>query len=109
LFSKLMDLLLQSEGSAVWITTPGRDISSLPASTFYNLPPQGQHVAFAPTQASHGTYTNIYHPGQPVTAAAVHPLLQQSQAMGGAVDMLGPVASAYQQSQHQQINWPSNY
>ncbi|XP_024450996.2 GBF-interacting protein 1-like isoform X2 [Populus trichocarpa] len=99
----------QSEGSAVWITTPGRDISSLPASTFYNLPPQGQHVAFGPTQASHGTYTNIYHPGQPVTAAAVHPLLQQSQAMGGAVDMLGPAASAYQQSQHQQINWPSNY
>ncbi|KAJ6338694.1 hypothetical protein OIU76_008202 [Salix suchowensis] len=101
---------VKSEGSAVWITTPGRDISSLPASTFYNLPPQGgQHVAFAPTQASHGTFTNIYHPGQPVTAAAVHPLLQQSQAMSGAIDMLGPAASVYQQPQHQQINWPSNY
>ncbi|KAF9688230.1 hypothetical protein SADUNF_Sadunf02G0175600 [Salix dunnii] len=99
----------QSEGSAVWITTPGREIPSLPASTFYNLPPQGQHVAFAPTQASHGTFPNIYHPGQPVTAAAVHPLLQQSQAMSGAADMLGPAASVYQQSQHQQINWPSNY
>ncbi|KAJ6710705.1 FLOCCULATION PROTEIN (DUF1296) [Salix koriyanagi] len=96
-------------GSAVWITTPGRDISSLPASTFYNLPPQGQHVAFAPSQASHGTFTNIYHPGQPVTAAAVHQLLQQSQAMSGAIDMLGPAASVYQQPQHQQINWPSNY
>ncbi|KAL9384619.1 hypothetical protein Peur_021629 [Populus x canadensis] len=97
-----------SEGSAVWIAAPGRDISGLPASSFYNLP-QGQHVTSAPTQAAHGTYTNIYHPGQPVTAAAVHPLLQQSQAMGGAVDMVGPAANVYQQPQHQQINWPSNY
>ncbi|CAK7349150.1 unnamed protein product [Dovyalis caffra] len=98
-----------TEGSAVWIATPGRDISSLPASSFYNLPPQGQHVTFAPTQAAHGTFTNIYHPGQPATAATVHPLLQQSQAMGGAVDMVGPGANVYQQPQHQQINWPSNY
>ncbi|KAI9382737.1 hypothetical protein POPTR_014G169900v4 [Populus trichocarpa] len=98
-----------SEGSAVWIAAPGRDISGLPASSFYNLPPQGQHVTSAPTQAAHGTYTNIYHPGQPVTAAAVHPLLQQSQAMGGAVDMVGPAANVYQQPQHQQINWPGNY
>lgn len=105
-----MYLLVQSsEGSAVWIAAPGRDISGLPASSFYNLPPQGQHVTSAPTQAAHGTYTNIYHPGQPVTAAAVHPLLQQSQAMGGAVDMVGPAANVYQQPQHQQINWPSNY
>ncbi|KAB5527755.1 hypothetical protein DKX38_021602 [Salix brachista] len=98
-----------SDGSAVWIAAPGRDISGLPASSFYNLPPQGQHVTSAPTQAAHGTFTNIYHPGQPVTAAAVHPLLQQSQAMGGAVDMVGPAANVYQQPQHQQINWPSNY
>ncbi|KAF9669654.1 hypothetical protein SADUNF_Sadunf14G0129700 [Salix dunnii] len=98
-----------SEGSAVWIAAPGRDISGLPASSFYNLPPQGQHVTSAPAQAAHGSFTNIYHPGQPVTAAAVHPLLQQSQAMGGAVDMVGPTANVYQQPQHQQINWPSNY
>ncbi|XP_011008079.1 PREDICTED: flocculation protein FLO11 [Populus euphratica] len=98
-----------SEGSAVWIAAPGRDMSGLPASSLYNLPPQGQHVTSAPTQAAHGTFTNIYHPGQPVTAAAVHPLLQQSQAMGGAVDMVGPAANVYQQPQHQQINWPSNY
>ena len=39
----------QSEGSAVWIAAPDRDISDLPASSFYNLPPQSQHVAFTPT------------------------------------------------------------
>ncbi|XP_012081521.1 GBF-interacting protein 1 isoform X2 [Jatropha curcas] len=99
----------QSEGSAVWIAAPGRDMSSLPASSFYNLPPQGQHVTFTPTQAGHGTFASIYQPAQAVTAAAVHPLLQQSQAMAGAVDMVGPAASVYQQPQHQQINWPSNY
>ncbi|GAV68446.1 DUF1296 domain-containing protein [Cephalotus follicularis] len=99
----------QSEGSAVWIAAPGRDISSLPASSFYNLPPQGQHVTFAPTQAGHGTFASIYHPAQAVTAATVHPLLQQSQTMAGAVDIVGPAASVYQQPQHAQINWPSNY
>ncbi|KAK4846920.1 hypothetical protein QYF36_023271 [Acer negundo] len=98
----------QSEGSAVWISAPGRDMSSLPASSFYNLP-QGQHVTFAPTQAGHGTYAGIYHPAQAVTAATVHPLLQQSQTMAGAVEMGGPAANVYQQPQHAQINWPSNY
>ncbi|KAJ0111342.1 hypothetical protein Patl1_01803 [Pistacia atlantica] len=99
----------QSEGSAVWIAAPGREISSLPGSSFYNLPPQGQHVTFAPTQAGHGTFAGIYHPAQTVTAATVHPLLQQSQTMAGAVEMGGPAASVYQQPQHAQINWPSNY
>ncbi|KAK7300993.1 hypothetical protein RJT34_11847 [Clitoria ternatea] len=99
----------QSEGSAVWVAAPGRDITSLPTSTFYNLPPQGQHVTFAPTQAGHGTFAGIYHPAQAVTAATVHPLLQQSQTMGGAVDMVGPGGNVYQQPQHAQINWPSNY
>ncbi|XP_027329694.1 GBF-interacting protein 1-like isoform X2 [Abrus precatorius] len=99
----------QSEGSAVWMAAPGRDITSLPTSTFYNLPPQGQHVTFAPTQAGHGTFAGIYHPAQAVTAATVHPLLQQSQTMAGAVDMVGPGGNVYQQPQHAQINWPSNY
>ncbi|KAJ9176759.1 hypothetical protein P3X46_012039 [Hevea brasiliensis] len=99
----------QSEGSAVWIAASGRDISSLPASSFYSLPPQGQHVTFTPAQAGHGTFASIYQPAQAVTAAAVHPLLQQSQGMAGAVDMVGSAASVYQQPQHQQINWPSNY
>ncbi|CAN1236063.1 GBF-interacting protein 1 [Linum grandiflorum] len=101
----------QSEGSAVWITAPGRDISTMPASSFYNLPPQGQHVAFAPQQAGHGPFAGIYHPAQAVSAAGVHQLLQQSQAMGGGVDMAGgPAGSVYQQQpQHQQVNWPSNF
>ncbi|KAF7833210.1 GBF-interacting protein 1-like [Senna tora] len=99
----------QSEGSAVWVAAPGREIPSLPTSSFYNIPPQGQHVTFAPTQAGHGTFAGIYHPAQAVTAATVHPLLQQSQTMAGAVDMVGPGGSVYQQPQHSQINWPSNY
>ena len=104
-----MDLyFLQSEGSAVWIAAPGRDISGLPASSFYNLPPQSQHVAFTPTQGGHGPIAGIYHPAQAVTAT-VHPLLQQSQTMAGAVDMVGPTGSVYQQPQHAQINWPNNY
>ncbi|XP_024026610.1 GBF-interacting protein 1-like isoform X2 [Morus notabilis] len=99
----------QSEGSAMWVAAPGRDISSLPTSSFYNLPPQGQHVAFTPAQAGHGTFAGIYHPAQAVTATTVHPLLQQSQTMAGAVDMVGPGGGVYQQPQHTQINWPSNY
>lgn len=100
---------VQSEGSAVWMAGGGREIPSLAASSYYNLPPQGQHVTFAPTQAGHGAFAGIYHPAQAVTAATVHPLLQQSQTMAGAVEMGGPAASVYQQPQHAQINWPSNY
>ncbi|GMH12002.1 hypothetical protein Nepgr_013843 [Nepenthes gracilis] len=99
----------QSEGSAVWIAASNRDIASLPASSFYNLPPQSQHVTFTPTQAGHGTFAGIYHPAQAVTAAMVHPLLQQSQAMAGPVDMVGPATGVYQQPQHSQMNWPNNY
>lgn len=98
----------QSEGSAVWIPAPGREMASLPANSYYNLP-QGQHVTFAPTQAGQGTFAGLYHPAQGVTAATMHPLLQQSQAMPGAVDMVGATASVYQQPQHAQINWPNNY
>ncbi|XP_028780768.1 actin cytoskeleton-regulatory complex protein pan1 [Neltuma alba] len=99
----------QSEGSAVWVAAPGREMSSLPTSSFYSLPPQGQHVTFAPTQAGHGTFAGIYHPAQAVPATTVHPLLQQSQTIAGAVDMVGPGGSVYQQPQHSQMNWPSNY
>ncbi|GMN27563.1 hypothetical protein TIFTF001_001717 [Ficus carica] len=72
-------------------------------------PPQGQHVAFTPAQAGHGTFAGIYHPAQAVTATTVHPLLQQSQTMVGGVDMVGPGGGVYQQPQHAQLNWPSNY
>lgn len=99
----------QTEGSPVWVAAPGRDISSLPTSSFYNLPPQGQHVTFTPTQAGHGTFPGVYHPAQAATATMVHPLLQQSQTMAGGVDMVGAGGSVYQQPQQAQINWPSNY
>ncbi|XP_072969616.1 GBF-interacting protein 1-like [Typha angustifolia] len=99
----------QSEGSAVWIPAPGRDLSSMQASSFYGLPPQGQHVAFAPAQAGHGAFGGIYHPSQTVAAAAVHPLLQQSQTVAGAVEMVAPPAGVYQQPQRGQINWTNNY
>ncbi|GMI66294.1 hypothetical protein like AT3G07660 [Hibiscus trionum] len=97
----------QSEGSAVWIAPPGRDISSLPASSFYNLPPQSQNVTFAPTQVGPGSFAGIYHPQG--VAAGVHPLLQQAQTMTGGVDMGRPAGNVYQQPQHAQMNWPSNY
>ncbi|KAL3368915.1 hypothetical protein AABB24_009627, partial [Solanum stoloniferum] len=104
--SSFKDSQQQSEGSGVWIT-PGQDLSSLQASSFYNLP-QGQ-VAFTPTQPGHGNIAGLYHPAQPVTAQTVHPLMQQSQTMSGPIDMVGPTATVYQQPQHSQINWPSSY
>ncbi|KAI5682979.1 hypothetical protein M9H77_04207 [Catharanthus roseus] len=48
--------VMHSEGSGVWIAPSGRDISSLQASSFYNLP-QGQ-MAFAPAQPGHGTFAS---------------------------------------------------
>ncbi|KAL9261880.1 GBF-interacting protein 1-like protein [Drosera capensis] len=88
----------QSEGSAVWVAAPGCDFSGLQANTFYNLP-QGQHVIFTPSQGAQATFAGIYHPLQALQAAAVHPLLQQSQAMPGAVEMVSPTAAVYQQPQ----------
>lgn len=99
--------LLQNEGSGVWFTTPGRDMSAMQASSFYNLP-QGQ-LAFAPTQTGHGTFTGIFHPAQAVAPQNVHPLLQQSQGITNPADMVGPTGNVYQQPQHAQLNWPSNY
>ncbi|KAI4991219.1 hypothetical protein ZWY2020_039590 [Hordeum vulgare] len=98
----------QSEGSTVWIPAPGRDLSALQSSSFYGLPPQGQHLAFAPAQAGHGAYGGMYHPAQTLAGAAVHPLLQPSQTIAGAVEMVGPPANGYQQQQHAQMNW-ANY
>ncbi|KAH0744975.1 hypothetical protein KY290_032968 [Solanum tuberosum] len=97
----------QSESSGVWINAHNRDLSSLQASSFYNLP-QGQ-VALTPTQPGHGAFAGVYHPAQPVTAATVHPLLQQSQTIAGPVDMVGPTGNVYQRPQHAQMNWPSSY
>jgi len=70
------------------------------ATSFYNLPTQGQHMTFP------GIY---HHPTQTVAAGTVHPMLQQSQAMAGAVEMVGPPSGVYQQPQRTQINWVNNY
>lgn len=102
-------MILQSEGPAVWIPAQGWDISGLQPSSFYSPSPQGQHVTFTPTQAGHGAFAGIYHPTQTMGAATVHPLLQQSQSMAGAVEMVGPQAGAYQQPQRAQMNWTNNY
>lgn len=98
----------QSESPTVWIPALGRDISALRASSFYSLPPQGQHVTF-PTQAGHGAFTGIYHPTQTIAAATVHPLLQQSQTMPGPVEIMGPPTGIFQQPQRPQVNWANNY
>uniref|UniRef100_A0A1D1YBU7 GBF-interacting protein 1 N-terminal domain-containing protein n=1 Tax=Anthurium amnicola TaxID=1678845 RepID=A0A1D1YBU7_9ARAE len=98
----------QSEGSAVWIPAPGRDIPSMQAGSFFNLP-QGQHMTFAQPQAGNGAFAGIYHPPQSVGAATVHPMLQPSQTMAGGVEMAGAPAGVYQQPQRAQINWASNY
>ncbi|KAL1211997.1 GBF-interacting protein 1-like [Cardamine amara subsp. amara] len=95
----------QSEALPVWITGPGRDVSS----SFYGLQHHGQHVTYAPAQAGHVTFPGMYHPGQAVTAAGVHhPLLQQSQGVAGA-EMVAPAPNVFQQPQQTQMNWPSNY
>lgn len=103
-------MVLQSEGgSAVWVPTPGREISGMQASSFYNLSQQGQHVTFAPTQPGHPAFTGIYHPSQTIAAASIHPLLQQSQTVAGAVEMVGPPSGAYQQQpQRSQFTWTNN-
>ncbi|MQL89171.1 hypothetical protein Taro_021739, partial [Colocasia esculenta] len=103
----LKSLCGKSEGSPVWLPAPGREIPSVQAGSFYNLP-QGQQVTFT-SQAGNGAFAGIYHPTQAVGAATVHPLLQPSQTMAGAVEMVGAAAGVYQQPQRAQINWPNNY
>ncbi|KAK7299914.1 hypothetical protein RJT34_10743 [Clitoria ternatea] len=96
-----------SEGSAVWIPAPGQDISSLQVNSLYNLTPQGQHLTFPPQQAAHGAFAGIYQAGQ--TVASPSTLLQQSQAVAGPVETVGPPSGSYQQPQPAQINWNSNF
>ncbi|XP_020597522.1 GBF-interacting protein 1-like isoform X3 [Phalaenopsis equestris] len=103
----------QSEGSAVWISPPGRDISTLQPSSFYNIPSHGQPVAFAPTQAGHAaaaaSFTGLYHPTQSLSAGSVHPLLQQSQAISGASEIAIPTGVYQQPQRPSQINWVNNF
>jgi len=88
----------------LWVPTPGRDISALQVNSFYGIPPQGQQATYAP-QAGHGPYGGIYHPSHSVAGAAVHPLLQPSHTMAGAVEIVG-APGVYQHPQAQ-INWGS--
>ncbi|XP_022871870.1 GBF-interacting protein 1-like isoform X4 [Olea europaea var. sylvestris] len=85
----------QGEGSSLWFTTPSRDISTLQAGSFYNLP-QGQ-LAFSPTQPGQGAFTGLFHSVQPVTS--LHPLPQQSQSITTPIDMMRPTASVHHQAQ----------
>ncbi|XP_050370882.1 GBF-interacting protein 1-like [Argentina anserina] len=89
-----------TEGQTVWFHTPGQDISSL-----YNLP-QGQRFAFSPVHAGHGAMTGIFPPGQTMASPTY---LQQSQAVAGAAETIGPPPAAYQQPQHAQMNWNSSF
>ncbi|KAF7831258.1 GBF-interacting protein 1-like [Senna tora] len=96
-----------SEGSAVWIPSPGQDISSMQLNSLYNLTPQGQHhLAFSQTQAGRGAFAGIYQPGQ--TVASHSTLLQQSQAVA-SVETAGTPSGAFQLPQNAQINWNSNF
>ncbi|PHT59308.1 hypothetical protein CQW23_01671 [Capsicum baccatum] len=97
----------ESESSGVGINAHNRDLSSLEASSFYNLS-QGQ-VALTPTKPGHGAFAGIYHPAQPFAASTVHPLMQQCQTIGVPVDMVRPTANVYQRPQHSQMNWPNSY
>lgn len=63
-------------------------------------------MSFSPAQASHGAFNGIYA-GQ--TLAASSTLLQQSQALAGAVETAGPPSGVFQQPQHAQMNWISNF
>lgn len=97
-------VFLQNEGPAVWI--PSQEMSSLRLNSLYNLPPHGQHVAFPPAQAGHSAFSGIYS-GQPLAASS--PMLQHSQAMAGAVETVAPPSGVFQQPQHAQMNWISNF
>ncbi|KAI6673461.1 hypothetical protein NL676_001367 [Syzygium grande] len=97
----------QSEGSRVWIAAPGREIPSLPTTSYYNLPQQGQHVTFPPTQA--WQVCQYLPPLSGSESSNRVPTSTAVQDLSGAVDMTGSAANVYQQPQHAQMAWPSNY
>ncbi|KAG6536158.1 hypothetical protein ZIOFF_001207 [Zingiber officinale] len=107
-FENHVGLSENSEGPSVWIPAIGREISSLQASSFYNIP-QGQPMTFPPTQAGPGSFSGVFPPTQTV-ASSIHPLLQQSRTVAGAAaEILSSPAGVYQQPQRTQINWTNNY
>ncbi|CAH9063984.1 unnamed protein product [Cuscuta epithymum] len=94
--------LKQNEEPHVWTSATGRELSMVPpANYFYNLP-HAQQVAFSPAaHSTHGPFSSIYHPSQPI-ANPLSIQSQRTQAVGGSVDALPP--GPHQQLQHQ-INW----
>ncbi|KAI4306242.1 hypothetical protein L6164_029534 [Bauhinia variegata] len=96
-----------SEGSGVWMSAPGQDLSSLQINSLFNFAPQGQQLAFPPTQVGHGAFAGIYQPGQ--TVASPSTLLQQSQAVAGTAETVGPHPGTFPLPQHAQMNWNSNF
>eukprot|EP00252_Welwitschia_mirabilis_P018353 TRINITY_DN4078_c0_g1_i1.p1 TRINITY_DN4078_c0_g1~~TRINITY_DN4078_c0_g1_i1.p1 ORF type:complete len:913 (+),score=238.17 TRINITY_DN4078_c0_g1_i1:523-3261(+) len=100
----------QGEGSALWFQAPPREISSMATNSYYNMPPQGQHVQFAHTQSGHAAYGGLYHPTQSGPAQTAHALPVPNQAVGGTVGVVGAQTGVYQPSpQRPQINWNNNY
>ncbi|GAA0180339.1 hypothetical protein LIER_30093 [Lithospermum erythrorhizon] len=95
--------LKKNEEAHTWTATPGRDMSTLPANYFYNIPP-GHHVAF-PSHSTHGPpFPGVYHPNQshPLSApSSLQSFSQQPQAAGGTIESVVP-SSQLPQSQ---INW----
>ncbi|XP_072978932.1 uncharacterized protein [Typha angustifolia] len=115
----------QAETSDIWIQTP-RELPSLQASPYYNLPGQTPHAAFMPThpshpsfnataQSSHVHYGSLYHPPQATPIGSPHPLVPQQAPppMGGSIGVgvaaPGPQLGAYQQPQLGHLNWTTNF
>ncbi|CAM6082291.1 unnamed protein product [Calypogeia fissa] len=105
----------QQEGSTVWIQAPlSRDmaVGGMQASSYYNIPGQGQHGTYAHAQQpSHGhthpgAYGSLYHPPQSGQAPTTHQLLQQPPALGTGG---GSQTGGYQQQQRTQQTWTNNY
>lgn len=117
----------QAEGSALWIKAPAQDLSRMQTSSYYNMPAQAQHsayaatqsahAAFAPTQSGHAVYSytptqsghatdaRLYHSMQPGPAPNSDHLLHPSQASGGASGQVG----AYKEPNRGQLNWTNTF
>lgn len=117
----------QAEGSALWIQAPAQDLSRMHTSSYYNMPAQAQHSAYAatqsahaafaptqsglsvysytPTQSGHATDARLYHSMQPGPAPNSDHLLHPSQASGGASGQAG----AYTEPNRGQLNWTNTF
>lgn len=101
----------QAEGSGLWFPQQPRDLLGVQANSYYNMQqiPHSQHVTFAHTQGGHAAFSGLYHPTQSGPAPNAHPMLQQTQALGAAVGVVGAQPGVYQQPQRAQLSWPNNF